>query len=255
MVMSYTETVDKVALAAKQKVLLLNKGISKYFIASILSGIYISFSTLFVIIIGSITANLGNGFHSIFMGLAFAGGLSIVIMAGAELFTGINFIGSIGFLTKSIKFTDLYKIFIISYIGNFIGSVFLGILFYFINMDSIQIENFIVNYATSKISLSPLNIIARGFLCNILVCLAVLCSIKLKTESAKLIIVFWCLFIFITSRYEHSIANMSIFTVAYLYDSIINIPSIIYNLVFATVGNMLGGFFLALSYWYIGHEK
>ncbi len=254
--MAYTDIIDNVAKSAHTKVSILKSGALRYFLASFLSGIYISLGTIFVIVIGSITFPLGGYYYSIFMGLFFAAGLSIVIMAGAELFTGINFVGGVGIFTKAITIKDLCKILAVSYIGNLVGSVFVSFLFYYINSDALIISVFIDEFATPKLEYSSLSILIRAFFCNILVCLAVLCSIKLKSESAKLIMIFWCLFIFIASRYEHSIANMSIFSIAYLYDSNIEIKSILHNLTFATIGNMLGGFFLAFSYFHIGkHEQ
>ena len=93
--------------------------------------------------------------------------------------------------------------------------------------------------------------ITRGILCNILVCLAVWCSIKMQSEAAKLIMILWCIFLFMMCGFEHSIANMSIIGVGLLHpltaDATISVNYYITDLFFVTLGNMIGGIvFVAL---------
>ena len=98
----------------------------------------------------------------------------------------------------------------------------------------------------------------RGALCNMLVCLAVWCGFRCKSESAKLIMIFWCLFAFITTGFEHSIANMTLFTSAILLDGTgtITLTGYMYNLFFVTLGNMAGAILgLAIPYGMIGKKK
>jgi len=98
----------------------------------------------------------------------------------------------------------------------------------------------------------------RGVLCNILVCLAVWCGTKLKSESAKLIMIFWCLFAFITSGFEHSIANMTLLTVSLLapFEKAVSLSGYFYNLSIVTLGNMVGGIvFVAVPYYLASKKK
>ena len=92
-----------------------------------------------------------------------------------------------------------------------------------------------------------------------LVCLAVWCGFRCKSESAKLIMVFWCLLAFITTGFEHSIANMTLLTVSLLSpaaDAAVSLGGEVYNLVFVTVGNMIGGIvFVALPYLGIAAKR
>ena len=114
-----------------------------------------------------------------------------------------------------------------------------------------------MSLASKKMSADISVLFVKGILCNILVCLAVLCSVKLKSESAKLIMIFWCLFAFITSGFEHSIANMSIFAMALFipHSDMVSLYGMIYNLVPVTLGNIIGGsVFLGFSYYYLGKE-
>ena len=96
----------------------------------------------------------------------------------------------------------------------------------------------------------------KGILCNILVCLAVLSAVKLKEETAKLIMIFWCLFAFITTGFEHSVANMSLFSAALLYPHPLEISLIGfgYNLFWVTLGNIVGGCALGAAYYITGKK-
>lgn len=100
-------------------------------------------------------------------------------------------------------------------------------------------------------------LLAKGILCNVLVCLAVLCAVKMKSESGKLIMIFWCLFAFITSGFEHSIANMTIFSISLFmpHPETVSVAGLLANLVPVTIGNFIGGaFILGGSYYYMGKE-
>lgn len=164
------------------------------------------------------------------MGLSFGIALSLVLMAGAELFTGTNMIMMAGALNKNVSFGEMFKVWIVSYLGNLLGAILVGILFVYSGSSTGNISEFIIDLSKMKIALSPMNIFFKGILCNILVCLAVLCSLKLKDETAKLMMIFWCLFAFITSGYEHSIANISLFTAGFLLSSEVSLAGISYNL-------------------------
>ncbi len=91
-----------------------------------------------------------------------------------------------------------------------------------------------------------------------LVCLAVWCFFKLKDETAKLIMIFWCLFAFITIGFEHSIANMTLITTAMMlpHNGTISIAGLFQNLIPVTLGNFIGGaIFIGWTYWRIANSK
>ena len=106
-------------------------------------------------------------------------------------------------------------------------------------------------------SLGVGQILVRAILCNILVCLAVWCGFKLKSEAAKLIMIFWCIFVFMICGFEHSIANMSVLAVGLMNagDASVSIGGYIYNVGLVTLGNMIGGaIFVALPYYITAKE-
>ena len=103
---------------------------------------------------------------------------------------------------------------------------------------------------------TPANLFAKAILCNICVCLAVWCSVRLKDEAARLIMVVWCILIFMICGFEHSIANMTIIGTALLNTTQdVTLSGYVWNLVFVTLGNMVGGtVFVALPYHLVAQE-
>ena len=109
-----------------------------------------------------------------------------------------------------------------------------------------------------KVALSPIELLARGILCNILVCLTIWSTYRLKSESGKLIMIVWCILSFITTGFEHSVANMTLFSTVLIGNSIAGVISIqcMYNLFFVTLGNIIGGvIFVALPYYALARRK
>lgn len=103
----------------------------------------------------------------------------------------------------------------------------------------------------------PLALIARGMLCNWLVCLALWMSARTVSDSAKCILIFWCLLAFIACGFEHSVANMTIFAVALLsaHSETITLAGAVHNLFWVSLGNAIGGaLFVALGYWLVAGQ-
>lgn len=153
---------------------------------------------------------------------------------------------TIGLWRKSITFPDALKLWGLCWLGNLVGSVLLAVLFYYSGLATGDIGEFIATTSAAKMNLPASELLLRAVLCNLLVCLAVWCGIKMKTESGKLIMIFWCLFAFITTGFEHSIANMTLLAVGVLnpMGHAVTLGGYFYNLFFVTLGNMLGGIFL-----------
>lgn len=255
----FTETLEKLSKASKTKSDYLRESNGKYFVASIMAGLYVGLGIFLIMTIGGLTSGMGGHFR-IFIGLAFGVALSLVIMAGSELFTGNNLIMTAGAASKDVSWMDAVKVWIMSYFGNLVGSIIAGALFVYSGAAGAPhdtVGKFIVNLSKIKMTMDPTSLLFRGILCNLLVCLAVLCCIKMKEESGKLIMIFWCLFAFITSGYEHSIANMSIFTAGLMlpHGDAVSLGGAVYNLAWVSLGNFIGGGALGLAYYYMGKKK
>jgi nitrite transporter NirC len=255
----FSETLSKLSNSAVAKSTFLKENKSKYFVASLLAGFYVGLGILLITTIGGLTKSSGPQFR-IYMGLAFGIALTLVIIAGSELFTGNNLIMTAGAADKKVSWKDAINVWLLSYTGNLAGSIIVGALFVFSGSTSAphnSVGQFIVALSKSKMNADPSSLFFKGVLCNILVCLAVLCCIKMKEESGKLIVIFWCLFAFITSGFEHSIANMTIFTMGLLlpHGPEVSLAGYGYNLLWVTMGNFVGGSALGLCYYFMGKKS
>lgn len=254
----FSEEINKVSASAVRKVDLLKESKCKYLVSSALAGMYVGFGILLIFTIGGLLSSVNSPATKIVMGGSFGIALSLVIMAGSELFTGNNMIMTAASMQKKVSWIDSTKIWIYSFIGNFIGSIVLAAIFVGAGLAKGGTAEFILKTSAGKMSAPFMELFLRGILCNILVCLAVWCSFKLKEEMAKLVMIFWCLFAFITTGFEHSIANMTLLSVATLipHEAAISFGGLFYNLTAVTLGNFVGGaIFVGAAYWYISSEK
>ncbi|RXM56909.1 formate/nitrite transporter family protein [Clostridium tetani] len=254
----FSQEINKLAVASEKKVALLKESKAKYVLASMLAGIYVGFGILLIFSIGGILSPANSPFTKIIMGVSFGIALSLVLVAGSELFTGNNLIMTIGALEKKVTWKSALNVWIFSYIGNFIGSFLLGLMFTYSGLPKGNIAKFIISGTKNKIAAPSMELFIRGILCNMLVCLAVWCFFKLKEEGAKLIMIFWCLFAFITAGFEHSVANMTLFSIAYMIPHGLEITfgGLMHNMLWVTLGNFVGGaLFIGWTYWYISKKQ
>jgi len=252
----YLDEFSAIANAARLKSDSLKQNPVGYFLASMLAGIYVGFGILLIFNIGGVLN--GAPYTKIVMGASFGIALSLVIMAGAELFTGNNLVMVSGVLSKTVNWGEVFKLWLVCYIGNWAGSLLLAAMFYGAGFASGPVGEFVASVSATKMSIPLFPLFLRGLLCNVLVCLAVWCGFKCKSESGKLIMIFWCLFAFITSGFEHSIANMTLLSISLFapFESAISISGYLYNIVVVTLGNMAGGIlFVALPYYMISKKK
>lgn len=246
----FRNEVDAAAGAAVGKKKMLERNPAGYFILSMLAGAYIGFGNILINVIGGVMD--GAAITKVLQGAAFGIALSLVVIAGAELFTGNNMVMGLGFMKKKVSITDLCKVWIICWIGNLAGAVVLSLLFHFSGLNNEAVGTFLASGAATKMSVPFLPLMIRGILCNILVCLAVWCGFRCKSDTAKLIMIFWCLFAFVICGYEHSIANMTQLTVSLLdpYGQAVSFGGYVYNLLTVTLGNIIGGvIFVAVPYF------
>ncbi|WP_105617232.1 formate/nitrite transporter family protein [Vallitalea okinawensis] len=254
----FGETLTKLGNAAEAKSKFSKNAKGRYTLASGLAGFYVGIGILLIMTIGSLLSGAGSPATKIVMGASFGIALSLVIMAGSELFTGNNLIMTAGALDKRITWKDAGRVWFYSYIGNFLGSALVAGFFVMAGLTNGATGEFIINVASAKMGGAFMPLLAKGILCNILVCLAVLCAVRMQSESGKLIMIWWCLFAFITAGFEHSIANMTIFSIALFmpHPETVSVMGMLNNLIPVTIGNFIGGALLVGgSYYLLGKEK
>ncbi len=247
----FINELEQVANAAikKEKVYKNNK--LGFFILSVLAGMYIGFGGIFTFTIAGLIEK--SMYAKIVGGICFSVALSLVSFAGAELFTGNTFVMMTGLLKKKVTLKTVIEVLVLCWIGNLCGSILLSFMFYLTGFDSGNTANMIAQSAVTKMTVAPIPLLVRAILCNILVCLAVWCGYRTKSDTAKLIMIFWCIFVFYTCGFEHSIANMTTLTLGMiqpLHQIMITSLGYIYNLVIVTIGNIIGGcLFVAIPYF------
>ena len=246
---------EKNVSAALNKTSMLKSDPIGYFILSMMAGAFIGVGVLLAFTIGGQLSGLP--YAKVVMGLSFGVALSLVVMAGAELFTGNNMVMAMGVMDKKVTLGDAVRLWIICWLGNLAGAVILALLYHLTGLGAGDTGTFMAAGAAAKMSAGAVQLITRGILCNFLVCLAVWSASRSTSDAGKLIMIFWCLFAFITTGFEHSIANMTLMTVALLepMEQAVSICGYFYNLILVTIGNMIGGIvFVALPYYIAGRK-
>lgn len=255
----FSEEIKAVCNAGKNKVKLLENNPVGYVASSFMAGGYIALGSILMGIMGGYFSAGSSPATKLVCGLVFSIGLCFVIMAGAELFTGNNFVMAVASMKGEVSWAKTAKLWVVCYLGNLLGSVVFGAIFTMTGlMNGAEVGSFFQNAAAAKIAGAPLNLFAKAILCNICVCAAVWCSIKLKSESGKILMAIAGVMTFVSSGFEHSIANMTFLTIGLLTpgDAAINLGGALYNLAVVTAGNMLGGIlFVAVPYYLISKEK
>lgn len=244
---------------AKGKLNLLNNNPAGYFISAVVAGIFIAFGGFVTFSIGGYLTASGATMTKVVTSASFAAALSLVVMAGAELFTGNNFVMASASFAGEVKWSDTIRLWVICYVGNLVGSLLASVLFHFTGIPTGAVGEFFATTAAAKMGGSALNLFIKAIFCNMLVCIAVWCGTKMKSESGKLIMIFWCIYVFMVCGFEHSIANMTAMAVGLLDPNGvagISIGGYVHNLLWVTLGNMVGGIcFVAWPYYMIQKEK
>jgi len=252
---------------------------------SILAGLFISLGGIFATTIaaGGMSVNsadgalafstaLPYGVTRLLTGLVFCLGLILVVVGGAELFTG-NTLIVMAWASQKVTTVALLRNWVIVYIGNFIGAVGTAVLMFFskqytFGADAVGIAA--LRIAISKSELGFIQAIALGILCNLLVCLAVWLTFSARTTLDKIASIIFPITAFVAAGFEHSVANMYFMPYALFVkmfdpefmlrigDRVANLDSLtwqaffINNLLPVTIGNIIGGaVMVAAVYWAI----
>lgn len=253
----FNEEFTAASRGAAAKTALLKKNPAGYFLLSMLAGAYIGFGILLVFTLSGALA--GAPYTKLVMGCCFGVALSLVVIAGAELFTGNNLVMTAGLLRKTVTVADALKLWGVCWLGNLAGSALLALVFSLTGLYSDATLGAMTGAAAAKMTAGFIPLLTRGMLCNTLVCLAVWCGFRAKSDAGKLLMVFWCLLAFFATGFEHSIANMTLLTLALINNGgneAISMGGYWFNLIVVTLGNMIGAIlFVALPYHFASKEK
>jgi len=239
------------------------------FALAVLAGSFIGLGAEFCTL--AITdSGLGFGLNKLLGGFVFSLGLLLVVVAGAERFTGNNLSG-MAWVSGKLTLGQLMRNWVIVYFGNLVGSLGIAMLMYltrqwtFVNY---HVGATALNIANAKVNLSFTVGLTRGILCNVLVCLAVWLCLSSRSVTDKIIAIIFPITAFVASGFEHSIANMYFIPMGLLLKAEpqvveaagkvagdlvnLNLQGFIGNLISVTTGNIFGGgVMVAVVYWFI----
>jgi nitrite transporter NirC len=247
----FLETVDQFATVAAAKAAFLRRSPLGFWISSMMAGAYVGLGIILIFCVG---ANVEPGLRPVVMGASFGIALTLVIFAGSDLFTGHTMFMSFGWLRARTSFRELAACWGTSWAGNLVGSALLAAVFV-AGGGGLALAGkspLIVNVAAAKMNAPALELLARAMLCNWLVCLAIWTAARMTNDTAKCIAIFWCLYAFIASGYEHSVANMTLLSIALLaeHPSTVTLGGLGWNLFWVTIGNAVSGAgIMGLGYW------
>ncbi len=224
------------------------------FALAVLAGAFIALGAMFYLVTMTDTG-LGFGPSRLLGGLAFSLGLILVLIGGAELFTG-NALIVMGWAHGQIGTAELLRNWGIVYVGNFIGAVGMAAMatwsgFQHLGGDGVQATA--LGVAVGKVGLPFMESFMRGVLCNVLVCLAVWLCFAAHSVASKILAIIFPISAFVALGLEHSIANMFFIPLALMQGGNalpgLDIGGFVGNLVPVTLGNIIGGgVFVALTY-------
>jgi formate transporter len=213
----------------------------------VLAGAFIGLGSMLYVIVRS-DATLGFAASQIGGGLVFSLGLLLVVVAGAELFTGNNLL-AMAWADGRISTLEVLRNWVLVAAANFVGAAGLAVLVFASGhtaMNGGAIARTVVRIALAKQSLPPLEAFARGILCNVLVCMAVWMAMAGRSVVDKAVAVVFPITAFVAAGFEHSIANMYLLPLAMLVQDPAAAQPVTWsglgsNLVFVIAGNLLGG--------------
>ena len=219
-----------------------------------LAGAFIAFGAMFytLTVTGS---DLGFGPGRLLGGVAFSLGLILVLVGGAELFTGNNLI-VMAWAERKVTGRELLRNWVLVYLANFVGALGTVALFYLAG--ALELSGGAVAQSAARIAETKLNLdfstaFFRGVLCNALVCLAVWLSFAARDVAGKILAIIFPISAFVALGFEHSVANMYLIPIGMLANGGgFDVAALLGNLVPVTLGNIVGGSGLvALTYWLV----
>jgi len=252
---------ETMALIARNGRRVLTQSSGRTLVLALLAGFYIAFGAeLATLVTSDAGAHVGFGISRLLGGSVFSLGLMLVVICGAELFTGNSLLAKAA-LEGEISWIQLLENWGVVLLGNFLGALLLAWMMLQTELwRGGDVAQHAMAIAAAKCNLGFVEAFTRGILCNWLVCLAVVMATAARDIGGKILSCYVPIMAFVASGFEHSIANMYFIPAGLLISARLGIPHsgltwgnfFIANLVPVTLGNILGGvIFVAFAYWYV----
>jgi formate/nitrite transporter len=250
------DTTERISAIGVKKAI---QRIDHMIIKAFLAGVLLSFGGLFLLTVGGgsapVAQSLGPGIHKMILAAVFPIGLVLVVITGADLFTGNTMVLTVSTLHRKTTWFNLIISWVVSFFGNLVGCLFFQyILVYYAGLLSNDpYRSFTVKYAETKGNTEWHQMFLRGIGGNWLVCLALWLGANARDLNSKIIGIYLPIWLFVAVGYEHSIANMFTVQMGMTLGADLSVGKYILRVLLpVTIGNILGGgFFVGFLYWYL----
>lgn len=232
----------------------------RYLLSSALAGAYVGVAVVLLLSVAAPLAAAGSPLTKLVSGIVFGVALVLVVFGGAELFTGNNMFMLQGWLGGSVGGGSVAAVWVASLVGNIVGSVaFAGLVYGGGTLTAGATADgpapgqaLLTAIVESKNLATGPQLLLRAILCNLLVCLALWMASRTRSDAAKLMVLWWALLAFIASGFEHSIANVTLFSLG-IFSGVATWTDMARNLLWTIPGNIIGGGLLVGAvYAYLG---
>jgi nitrite transporter len=242
-----TEAVDEAGSVARAKADQA-RTMPRYLLASMLAGAYVGVAVVLLVSVGAPLVSAASPFAKLVQGAVFGVALTLVVFAGAELFTGNTMTMLQGLARREVRVAELILVWVASLVGNFFGSLAFAAAVHGAGVLDIGAapgkvapgRALLASMVQAKDAASGGQLFWRAVLCNALVCLGLWMATRTRSDAAKCLVLWWALLAFIASGFEHSIANMTTFSLAAMEGSG-TWGMLGRNLAWTIPGNIVGG--------------
>lgn len=247
---------------AVEKAVAVRRRLPQYLVSALYGGAFVGVAVVLLISTSAPLVAQGAGGAKLTQAAVFGVALTLVVFAGAELFTGVVMVMLQGLMHRTVRLAEAAAVCAAAWIGNLVGSVLFARLVASSGVLSSGAPAgrtttqmaLLAGMVHTKSALTGGQLFLRAVLCNFLVCLGLWMATRASSDAAKLICLWWSLLAFIGSGFEHCVANMTVFALG-LFRHVpgATVTEMSRNLLFTTLGNVVGGGILVgLAYSYIG---
>jgi nitrite transporter NirC len=249
------ETIDELSTQAGTKATQVRANLARYLFLAALAGAFVGVAVVLLLSVSAPLVATSSPAAKLVQGAVFGIALTLVVFAGAELFTGNAMVMIQGVASRRVRMTDLIAVWVASLVGNFAGSIGFAALVHGGGTLKGPGANLVASMVQTKDAVTGPQLFWRSVLCNMLVCLALWMAARTKSDGAKLAVLWWALLAFIASGFEHSIANMTIFGLG-IFEHTATWSQLFRNLAWTVPGNVVGGgLLIGLGYAWVGGAR
>lgn len=228
----------------------------RFLLSGLLAGAYIGIGVILMVSAAGPLVASGDGFAKLISGVVFSAALTIVVFAGSELVTSAMMILPLGVLMRAVRPGKAGLALTYIFVANLLGALVFAAL---IVGSDVLVSNpaagdMLAGMLATKAQQGPLELFTRGVLCNVLVCLAIWMGSRVRSDGTKIVLIFVAITAFVTSGFEHVVANMTTYWVGILTGNLEATPALFAgNMLWVGLGNLIGGgLIVGVSYWVLG---